>query len=42
MEQFLNLSYWMWVWGWGAEQTRDYFRQWPRKQVSSDTHAEKR
>jgi hypothetical protein len=42
MEQLFNISYWMWLCGWNAEYTREWFRGFPRKQVSSDTHAEKR
>lgn len=42
MDQLLNLSFWMWLWGWNADYTREQMRQWPRKLVSSDTHAEKR
>jgi hypothetical protein len=44
MWQFGNLSFWIWL----AENyspaayTRAWFREWPRKRVDSDTHAEKR
>lgn len=42
MDQLLNLSFWMWWLGAGADYTRAWWSKMPRKQVSSDTHAEKR
>lgn len=42
MMQLFNLSFWLWFAGLNADYTREFFRGFPRKQVSSDTHAEKR
>ena len=42
MEQLFNGSMWRWMFMTPADWTRAWFAEWPRKQVSSDTHAEKR
>jgi hypothetical protein len=44
MEHFFNVSFWLWLAGQysPAAYTRAWFREWPRKRVDSDTHAEKR